>query len=139
MQAYGWSPQWEAACTASGVAGTPGRIVAQHRSGYRVVTGVGEYAARISGRIRQEANASMPPAVGDWVVLDRTRIIAVLPRRTAFERRAAGREMAPQVVAANIDAVWVVSATGAEMNPRRLERYVALALASGATPAIVLT
>lgn len=139
MQSYGWSSEWEAAFKASGIEGIPGRIVARHRSGYRVVTGAGEQPARISGRIRHEALASMLPAVGDWVVLDRTRIIAVLPRRTAFERRAPGGEMTPQVVATNIDAVWVVSAGGSGMNPRRLERYVALAWASGAVPAIILT
>lgn len=77
--------------------------------------------------------------MGDWVVLQEARIVAVLPRRTAFERRAAGTEPQGQVAAANIDHVWVVSTVGQGLNPRRLERYVALAWESGANPLVVLT
>lgn len=139
MPTYGWSPHWEEALHQSGAEGVPGRVVAQHRSGYRVVTDAGEVTARPSGRLRRGNFPSGLPAVGDWVVLDSTRIVAILPRRTAFERRAAGDERQSQVVAANIDVVWVVSAVGPGQNPRRLERYVALAWESGAQPLVVLT
>ena len=139
MQEYGWSPEWEAALLASGAPGVPGRVVAQHRDGYRVVTVAGEITAHPSGRMRHEAVAEDLPAVGDWVLVEDTRIVAVLPRRSAFERRAAGTGIRGQVVAANIDQVWVVSAAGQGNNPRRLERYVALAWESGAIPLVVLT
>ena len=139
MQAYGWSPEWEAAFLASGHTGVPGRVVAHHRDGYRVVTPGGEITAHPSGRLRHEAASTDLPAVGDWVVLEESRIVAVLPRKSAFERRAAGTELRGQVVAANIDAVWVVAAAGQGNNPRRLERYVALAWESGAVPLVVLT
>ena len=139
MRSYGWSPHWEAALQQSGAEGVPGRVVAQHRNGYRVLTDAGELTARPSGRLRRGTSPSGLPAVGDWVVLDTTRIVAVLPRRTAFQRRAAGSELQSQVVAANIDVVWVVSAVGPGQNPRRLERYVSLAWESGALPLVVLT
>src|SRR5688572_8028657 len=103
MRPYGWSPYWETALQQSGAGGVPGRVVAQHRNGYRVVTDAGELTARPSGRLRRGTSPSGLPAVGDWVVLDTTRIVAVLPRRTAFQRRAAGPELQSQVVAANID------------------------------------
>ncbi|MCZ2827779.1 ribosome small subunit-dependent GTPase A [Modestobacter sp. VKM Ac-2986] len=78
-------------------------------------------------------------AVGDWVVLAGDRAVRVLPRRTAFVRTAAGRGSAPQVVAANVDLVLVVDALGAGLRSRRVERYLAVAWASGATPVVVLT
>jgi ribosome biogenesis GTPase len=136
---YGWSPAWESALLASGASGVPGRVVAQHRNGYRVVTTAGEVTARPSGRLLRDGGAADLPAVGDWVVLEAARIIAVLPRRTSFERRAAGTEHHGQIVAANIDHVWVVTTVGQGYNPRRLERYVALAWESGASPLVVLT
>ncbi|MCZ2838220.1 GTPase RsgA [Modestobacter sp. VKM Ac-2985] len=79
------------------------------------------------------------PAVGDWVPLRGDQAVRVLPRRTAVVRTAAGRSSAPQVVAANVDVVFVVDALGAAARLRRIERYLALAWASGATPVVVLT
>jgi ribosome biogenesis GTPase len=77
--------------------------------------------------------------VGDWVAYAGGLIHGVLPRRTAFVRRAAGNETVEQVLAANIDTVFLVMAFYRDLNPRRLERYLALAWESGADPAIVLT
>lgn len=139
MRDYGWSPDWEAACAASGIAGEPGRVVAHHRSGYRVITADGERSTRPSGRLLHQARLGQLPAVGDWVVLVGTRIVAVLPRRTAFVRRANDSEVDAQVLAANVDAVWVVAALEQGVNLRRLERYVTLAWESGAQPLVVLT
>ncbi len=85
------------------------------------------------------------PAVGDWVAFgrhaqgERATIEAVLPRRTAFVRKAAGFETVEQVVAANVDVVFVVTSLVDDLNPRRLERYLALAWESGAEPVVVLT
>jgi ribosome biogenesis GTPase len=79
------------------------------------------------------------PVVGDWVVLRDGLAVAVLPRRTAFVRTAAGRTSAAQVVAANLDLVLVVDALAGPARVRRIERYLAVAWSSGATPVVVLT
>jgi len=118
----------------------PGRVVAQHRGGYDVVNESGERRVSITGRMRHEAaSAAELPAVGDWVVLRDDTIQAVLPRRSAFSRKAAWAPTEEQVLAANLDAVFVVSGLNGDLNLRRLERYLTLAWESGATPVLVLT
>jgi ribosome small subunit-dependent GTPase A len=79
------------------------------------------------------------PAVGDWVALRGELAVAVLPRTSAFVRTVAGRTSAAQVVAANLDLVFVVDALIGEARLRRVERYLAVAWSSGATPVVVLT
>jgi ribosome biogenesis GTPase / thiamine phosphate phosphatase len=118
----------------------PARVAAQHRGGYDVLTEAGERRVRLTGRLRHEAaSAAELPAVGDWVVLRDDTIHAVLPRRSAFSRKAAWSTTEEQVLAANLDAVFVVSALNGDLNLRRLERYLTLAWESGATPVLVLT
>jgi ribosome biogenesis GTPase / thiamine phosphate phosphatase len=118
----------------------PARVAAQHRGGYDVLTEAGERRVRLTGRLRHEAaSAAELPAVGDWVVLRDDTIHAVLPRRSAFSRKAAWSATEEQVLAANLDAVFVVSALNGDLNLRRLERYLTLAWESGATPVLVLT
>jgi ribosome biogenesis GTPase / thiamine phosphate phosphatase len=118
----------------------PGRVVAAHRGGDLVATGQGELLARATGRLRHLAGPSVAglPAVGDWVALRDGRIHAVLPRRTAVTRRTPGSAAGEQVLAANVDLVVVVVAPGRDANPRRVERLLALAWASGAQPVVVL-
>jgi len=123
----------------------PGRVVAEHRGAWDVETGEAVVRAGGSGSLRRSADAGGPaPAVGDWVAVHRAdrsagdTILAVLPRRTAFVRREPGREAAEQVVAANVDVVLVVTAVGRDVNPRRIERYLAVATASGAEPVVVV-
>jgi ribosome biogenesis GTPase / thiamine phosphate phosphatase len=79
------------------------------------------------------------PAVGDWVVLRGELAVEILPRRTAFVRTVAGRTSSAQVVAANLDVVLVVDALAGDARLRRVERYLAVAWSSGATPVVVLT
>ena len=118
----------------------PGRVVAQHRGGYDVLTSTNELRARLAGRLRHEASgAGELPAVGDWVALLGETIHAVVPRRTAFARKAAWAPTEEQVLAANVDTVFVVSGLDGDLNLRRLERYLTLAWESGATPVLVLT
>jgi ribosome biogenesis GTPase len=100
----------------------------------------------VTGRLRHEAASRRElPAVGDWVAVapraveGRATIHAVLPRRSSFERKAAGRETEAQVVAANVDVVFLVAALDDVPNLRRLERYLTLAWESGALPVVVLT
>jgi ribosome biogenesis GTPase len=114
----------------------PGRVAVQHRGEYVVLTELGELRARLPGRLLHSGVAA---AVGDWVALEESTIVRVLPRRTALVRQAAGRETQAQVLAANVDVAFVVTSLGPDLEPRRLERYLTLVWESGATPVIVLT
>lgn len=105
-----------------------------------------ELAADVPGKMRRQATLSSElPAVGDWVALrrlpgeERGVIEAVLPRRSKFSRKVAGFEVDEQVVAANVDIVFLLSALDQDLNLRRIERYLTLAWDSGAQPVIVLT
>jgi len=118
----------------------PARVSAQHRGEYDVLTERGEQRARVTGRLRHEAaSAADLPAVGDWVALQDETIQAVLERRSAFLRKAAWSQTEAQVLAANVDTVFVVTGLDGDFSPRRIERYLTLAWESGATPALVLT
>lgn len=123
----------------------PARIAAEHRGVYEVWSASGSGRARLAGRLRHELEDAGPPAVGDWVVIrdapsagHATVIERVLERRTVFTRGAAGRQARVQVVAANVDLVFVVCGLGPDFNVRRIERYLARAGASGARPAVIL-
>jgi len=122
------------------------RIVREDRGRYRAVAGGSSYAAEVTGAFRHAHTASDAyPAVGDWVVAtrvqgeDKLRIHGVLPRLTVFTRTAAGSTSDVQVVAANVDSVFIVMGLDGDFNPRRVERYVALAYESGARPVIILS
>jgi ribosome biogenesis GTPase len=123
----------------------PGRVALEHTHIYRVITDAGESLARVSGRLRHRAATRADfPAVGDWVAVQPpeqsgdSRIVAVLPRRSRFSRRAAGDPTEEQVVAANIDTVFLVVGLDGDFNPRRIERYLLVAVESGASPVVVL-
>jgi ribosome biogenesis GTPase len=146
IKQYGWSDLLVRAFEPHARAGhVPGRVVVQQRNGYLVATDEGELRAKPSGRLRHEAQEAGHPAVGDWAALslnpvERTATIhAILPRRTAFVRRAADSTQTPQVVAANIDVAFIVTSMNGDLNPRRIERYLAAAWQSGARPVVVLT
>lgn len=124
----------------------PGRVAVEHRGAYTVFTAAGSVEAALPGKMRFEAGGRGElPAVGDWVMLERTDgggravVRAVLPRRSHFSRKVAGDTTEEQVLTANIDTVFLVTALNQDKNLRRIERYLALAWASGAVPAIVLT
>jgi ribosome biogenesis GTPase / thiamine phosphate phosphatase len=143
---YGWSGDFAGAFEPYAALGcSPGRIVAQHRGAYATISPAGELRARLSGHLLHAAPEGDFPAVGDWVALrppergGPATIQAVLPRRTAFVRKAADSVRTPQVVAANIDLALLVTALTGDFNPRRLERYLAAAWQSGARPLVVLT
>jgi ribosome biogenesis GTPase / thiamine phosphate phosphatase len=148
LQTLGWDAAWDAAFEPHAAAGlVPGRVAVQHRGAYDVLTEAGEIRAQVLSRMRHEAASPAElPVVGDWVALDlggEATIRAVLPRRTKFSRRAAhdpGSEgPREQVVAANVDVVFITASLADELNPRVLERYLTLALESGAKPVILLT
>jgi ribosome biogenesis GTPase / thiamine phosphate phosphatase len=111
------------------------RVARVDRGLLTVLTSGGERRVRLGGALHGEA----APAVGDWVAVRGELAVRLLPRRTAFVRTAAGRGSAAQVVAANVDVVLVVDALVGEARLRRVERYLAVAWASGATPVVVLS
>lgn len=113
----------------------PGRVARVDRGRLSVLTADGELRAHPAAALLDGTG----PAVGDWVALRGELAVAVLPRRTAFTRVVAGRTSAEQVVAANLDLVLVVDALTTAPRLRRLERYLAVAWGSGATPVVVLT
>jgi ribosome biogenesis GTPase len=124
----------------------PGRVAIQHRGAYVLLGEEGEVWANVSGRLRHAADSTAElPAVGDWVAYDlpagaeRAAVHAILPRRSAFRRKQAGFETAEQVVAANVDVLFLVTSLNQDLNVRRIERYMTLAWESGADPVVVLT
>lgn len=127
--------------------GAPARIVRDGRDLWHIVCERGEFIAALSGKFRHQAAGRIDhPTVGDWVMAetkgpdDRALIHRLLPRQTAIARKVPGTIIETQVVAANVDVVFIVHALdgGRNYNLRRIERYLALARESGATPALVL-
>ena len=123
----------------------PARIVRLERGVAHVRTADGEVAARLGGRISHHADdPGEMPAVGDWVAITpetdagEALVRARLPRRTRFLRQASGRTSEPQVLAANLDTLLIVCGLDGDFNPRRIERYLALANAGGVDPVVVL-
>jgi len=124
----------------------PGRVAIEFNQIFRIYVEDAELDAITAGRLKHRARGRAElPAVGDWVAVrkrpeeDRGVIMGVLPRRSAFTRRAAGEVTGEQVVAANVDIVFVVMGLDRDYNVRRLERYLVMARESGASPVILLT
>jgi ribosome biogenesis GTPase / thiamine phosphate phosphatase len=144
---YGWDTYYESAFDSVWKEGlAPGRVLEENRQGFRVYTTHGEVGAEVSGRFRFKAcGRESFPAVGDWVVLrllpgeNRAIIEAVLPRKSQFIRKAAGKQTEAQVVGANMDWVFVMMSLNQDFNARRLERYLVLVWESGASPVVILS
>ncbi len=123
------------------------RVSLQHKNMYKVIAEDGEIQAEISGKLNYSADASEDyPAVGDWVLLDRKDVSSgnaiihhILTRKSCLERKAAGIGNERQIIAANIDTIFICMALNNDYNLRRLERYLSIAWDSMATPVIVLT
>ncbi len=150
LPALGWDDAWAAAwrAAAPGPGHLPARVVAAHRGACDLLTSVGSapLEGRVAGRLRHEAGPAELPVVGDWVAVDArpaegsATVHTVLPRRTQLRRKAPADYGAPfQVLAANVDIVLVTTSLNRELNPRRVERYLATAWESGARPVVVLT
>jgi len=145
MADYGWrADSHPGSMTGDGYVG---RIITQSKELYRAVSGKGEVTAEVSGKFRFDSKTAADyPAVGDFVILDRDEdrdghaiIHQVLPRRSAFIRKSAGKTEDAQIVASNIDTVFVCMSINNDFNLRRVERYLSIAWDSGAVPVIVLT
>ena len=148
LREFGWSDQFAAAYQPweSKIDIQPGRVAIEFNQIFRIYVEGGEIDAITAGRLKHRARGRVElPAVGDWVAIrkrpeeDRGVIMAVLPRRSAFTRRAAGDVTGEQVVAANVDVVFVVMGLDRDYNVRRLERYLVMARESGASPVVLLT
>jgi ribosome biogenesis GTPase / thiamine phosphate phosphatase len=145
FESLGWSGQRQtdfAVRAASGL--IPGRVVGEHRSHFRVATEAIELSAEMTGRLRNAAvQRSDLAGVGDFVALrlatgdGSASIEEVLPRTSALVRKASGEDR-PQLLAANVDVVFIVTAPDGDFNLPRIERLLALVGDSGATPVIVL-
>jgi ribosome biogenesis GTPase len=151
----GWNETLAAHLQATGAGGRPGRVLVAHRGACVVGTAEGEMPAEPSGTLRREAQAGgLLPAVGDWVVLApadavpageaRPRsgpatIERILPRRSAIARKVKGKAAQVQVIAANVDTVFLVSGLDADFNLRRIERALVAVWDTGARPVVVLT
>jgi len=144
---YGWNDFFAAHCHGYAAHGyVAGRVALEYNQFYRVYTASGEVLAEVAGRLRHEAASRADlPAVGDWVALrligqeNKAVIHAVAPRRSKFMRKTKGAKTEEQIVGANIDTVFLVTSLNQDFNPRRIERYLAVAWESGAHPVILLT
>ena len=142
LRALGWDDTFAAAFAPYAERTVPGRVTLEHQKIYRVSTADGEILARVRGRLRHLADRrDRFPAVGDWVAVspgsgaaDEGAIEALLPRRSRFSRKVAGETTEEQVVAANIDTVFLVSGLDHDFNLRRIERYLTTAWNGGARP-----
>ena len=143
----GWTDALALAFAPHAAAGLePARVVCElRRNFYAVHTATGEVLGECGGGFFHHARrADQFPAVGDWVAVrirvgeQRADLHAVLPRRTKFSRRASGSEEIEQIVAANIDTVFLVSGLDQNFNPKRIQRFLVAAKESGAEAVVVL-
>lgn len=147
LDSLGWNEAWEAKFAPHAAAGLePARVTADFGRGYGVTTAGGEVFAELVGKLRYASvQRSSLPVVGDWVAVrvstdqPRSQLHAVLPRRTKLSRQAAGHKRnEEQVLAANLDTVFVVVGLDSEVNKRWVERYLFAVKTGGITPVVVL-
>ncbi|MDY7092132.1 MAG: ribosome small subunit-dependent GTPase A [Acidobacteriota bacterium] len=157
LQDFGYDDPWarhfvQASAQATGASSypahgssiQPARVLFHASENYRVITAAGEREARPAGRLRREGEL---PVVGDWVVAEGPAepgagpllLTTVLPRSTRLSRKVPGAQTVEQVVAANVDTVFVVMGLDGDFNLRRLERFAVMVWESGAQPVAVLT
>jgi ribosome biogenesis GTPase len=147
LETLGWSAFFDAQYQSLGMPGLLcARVAVEYQDRYHLLGAGGALWAQLSGTLLREANAERlrRPAVGDWVGVQPAEgegmatIVHLFERRTRFVRQAAGRKPGVQVVAANVDAVLVVTSFVQDFNSRRIERYVTSVHESGARPVLVL-
>ena len=146
LNQLGWDAKWARVFAQYAAEGLlPARVAIEFNYIYRLYAESGELQAQHAGRLRHQAEGrENMSAVGDWVAVLPTpgeaagTIEAVLPRRSRFSRKVAGETTEEQIVAANIDTVFIVMGLDGDYNPRRLERYLLMASESGARPVVLL-
>jgi len=146
LEKYGWNDFWEryfAPFLEKGF--SAGRVALEHRKKYQLYTSKGILWADIRGKFFHKAKGKEDlPVVGDWVVIrfmpgeEKAVIHELLPRKSKFSRKVKGQRLEQQIVAANVDTVFIITGLDDDFNLRRIERYLTLAHESGAEPVIIL-
>lgn len=148
LMQYGWSANWDQAWSKDDRGlHNPGRITADFGQKYKVMTEEGEIWGEMSGKMKHALQSGGAyPAVGDWVELQRLEgeergiIHGVMERKTSISRQKAGMKSAQeQLIAANVDILFLVTSLNDDYNPRRMERYLIMAWNSGVNPVILLS
>ena len=147
LRELGWDDAWVKTFEPYAAQGLiPARVAIEFNHIFRLYAETGELQAQHSGRLLHQATGrDQLAAVGDWVAAlpgqgdGAATIEAIVPRRTKFSRKVAGELTEEQVVAANIDTVFLVMGLDGDFNPRRVERYLLMAYESGASPVVLLT
>ncbi|MET1250292.1 ribosome small subunit-dependent GTPase A [Sporolactobacillus sp. STCC-11] len=146
LKMYGWNHHLEETPLNLESGQSVGRVISEYKGQYKLITERGEYLAEVAGKMRHQADTREDfPAVGDWVIIrerpseHKATIDCLLPRFSKFSRHAAGGATVEQIVAANIDTVFLVMALNHDFNIRRLERYLTMAWESGANPVVLLS
>ena len=146
LETIGWDPFFEKSFRPYQIQGlVPGRITQVQRKSCFAFTEMGEIEVKVSGKFRFDTiEKGAYPVVGDWVGIkkeprdDKGIIRAVLPRRSKFSRKVAGRVTMEQIIVANMDIIWIVSGLDNDFNIQRIERYLTLASESGSKPVVIL-
>ncbi|UPT74854.1 MAG: ribosome small subunit-dependent GTPase A [Elusimicrobiota bacterium] len=146
LEDWGWDAGWaDAFAPDAALKLLPARVAAQQRGLLTVATESGMRPARTTGAMRHKATGTADlPAVGDWIACEANpgeetlTVRRILPRRTKLSRKAAGETLEEQIIAANLDAVVIMTALNADFNLRRLERFLAVVRESGAEPIVAL-
>ena len=130
----GWSAQFSQQLSVEDLDSlTPARVSQVHRTSLSVLTENGPLS------VTTDKSSTGTYAVGDWLLLDGAQISRRLDRSSLLERRASGEDARPQLIAANVDTLFIVTSCNPDFNPARLERYLVLAHTAGCHPVIVLT
>ncbi len=147
LRNFGWNDFFEANFSEfAGGEFIPARVAVEHRNYYELYSAIGELTADKAGKLFYSAlDGSALPAVGDWLAVkpvaneSKAVIHAVLPRLTKFSRKKAGATTEEQIVAANVDSVFIISSLNQELNYRRIERYLTLAWENDVKPVVILS
>ncbi len=126
---------------------TLGRVIEEHKGIYKIITEEGKVLGQVSGKYLYNSIKRVDyPGVGDWVALDSATdknsvsiIQGLLTRKSKFSRKMAGKNNDEQIIATNIDTIFICMALNSDFNLKRLDRYISLAWSSGATPVVILT
>lgn len=146
LKLYGWNEFFEAYFSEyAGNGLSAARVAVENRNNYELYSEFGELTAEKSGKLFYNSDSGDLPAVGDWVVIkpiineNKALITAVLPRKAKFSRKKAGATTEEQIVAANVDTVFIMSSLNQDLNFRRMERYLALAWDNDIKPVLILS
>ena len=143
LRDLGWQPHFEQQVAVDELDSCmAGRVCAHYGSHVLFLTETGEVSIPSAlVEVKDENRSGSTLAIGDWLLLDASdhRIIRRLERKTVLSRKAAGDTVKPQLIAANVDTVFIVSSCNQDFNPSRLERYLAVVLESESVPIVILT